>query len=132
MIKPKLQSLDLKLTVHRLSPATDVPPVVLQGDFFSISRTTDELTIICDSAIEIFSEQSEIGWSAIQVAGPLDFSLTGILAGIATVLARAEISILLSLPSILTISLYAPQMTQAHQALEAEGYPFDPPLSRSS
>ncbi|WP_433472184.1 ACT domain-containing protein [Spirillospora sp. CA-142024] len=35
----------------------------------------------------------ERGWSVLMVAGPLDFSLTGILAAIAGPLAAAEISI---------------------------------------
>lgn len=35
----------------------------------------------------------ETGWRALKVEGPLDFNLTGILAGIANPLARAGISI---------------------------------------
>jgi hypothetical protein len=38
-------------------------------------------------------ERIETGWSCIQILGPLDFSLTGILADISSVLAKAEISI---------------------------------------
>jgi uncharacterized protein len=41
----------------------------------------------------LYSKKSEAAWSCIQAIGPLDFSLTGILAEISAILARAEVSI---------------------------------------
>ncbi len=133
MPKPILHALDLKLTIHRLPPIADVPQIVLQGDFYSISRTADELTLICDSKLEIASERSESGWSAIQVAGPLDFSLTGILAGIASVLAQAEISIFaVSTYDTDYVLVRTDRFYHACHALEAHGYRFDPSFSQPS
>ncbi|MBN1372589.1 MAG: ACT domain-containing protein, partial [Anaerolineaceae bacterium] len=37
--------------------------------------------------------RAEGGWRALKVLGPLDFSLTGILAGLASTLAAAGVSI---------------------------------------
>jgi hypothetical protein len=36
---------------------------------------------------------SEPGWQALEIAGPLDFNLTGILSSLLTPLAKASISI---------------------------------------
>ena len=125
MAKPRLRVLARHLTIHRLPPTTNVPSIVLKNNFYSISRTTDELTIVCDSTLEIASERSESGWSAIQVAGPLDFSLTGILAGISSALAAAEIPIFaISTFDTDYILVRTDQLDPARQALEADGYPL--------
>jgi len=93
MPKPVLYILDCELTIHRLPPTAAIPDAVFDQSFYNISKTTNELTIICDTVLKISSPRSENGWSAIQVAGPLAFSQTGVLAGIAHALARAGISI---------------------------------------
>ena len=89
----KLAILDSEYTVHRFSPESEIPANALTGNFLSITRTDDELSIVCDADIPLNSDKSESGWSCIRVLGPLDFGLTGILAKIASVLAEAEISI---------------------------------------
>lgn len=80
-------------SIHQLSPDSEIPDDVSQSSFYSISRTEEELSIVCPSSIPIISENSDAGWSCLKVIGPLDFSLTGILADIAVVLAKAGISI---------------------------------------
>ncbi len=87
----KLSILPNEYTIHRFAPESGIP--ALTGNFLSITRTDDELSIVCEADIPLKSEKSERGWACIKVLGPLDFGLTGILAGIASVLAEAEISI---------------------------------------
>lgn len=126
MPKPTLNFLDTKLAIHRLSPTAEIPRIVFQSTFYSITKTADELAIICDSRLEIVSEWSESGWSAIQVAGPLDFSLTGILAGISGVLARAKISIVaVSTFDTNYILVRTNRMNHARQVLEADGIQYN-------
>ncbi len=91
MTSLKLSILPNEYTIHRFQAETDIP--ALTGNFLSITRTDDELSIVCDADIPLKSEKSESGWACIKVLGPLDFGLTGILAKIASVLAEAEISI---------------------------------------
>ncbi len=93
-MKPNLTIIDGTFVIHRFSPDQDIPNSVLQADFCSISRTTEELSIVCSAALSLSSEDTEPGWSCIKVVGPLDFSLTGILADILEVLAKAKVSIL--------------------------------------
>lgn len=44
-------------------------------------------------SVEIESDRSNTGWACFKVEGPLEFSLVGILAGIAGVLAEAGLPI---------------------------------------
>lgn len=79
--------------VCRLDPQAGMPDWALGGDFFSITRTTDELSIVCSEAGVPEGVQGERGWAGLKVEGPLDFSLTGVLASLAQPLAEAGISI---------------------------------------
>jgi hypothetical protein len=63
------------------------------ASFFSVTRTPDELSIVCVESQAPDDAKSERGWRVLQVIGPLEFSLTGILAAIAAPLAAAGVSI---------------------------------------
>ena len=89
----KLSILKNLFTIHRFPPNYEIPNQVYGSDFYSISKTEDELSIACSSAIQLNSEKSETDWACMKVEGPLDFSLTGILAKISAVLAKVGISI---------------------------------------
>jgi len=89
-----LQVLKTPLAVCRLNPNMAVPDwATRNGEFLSITRTTDEVSIICSDQAAPKDAKCERGWRALKVAGPLDFSLTGVLASIATPLAQAGVSI---------------------------------------
>lgn len=79
--------------IHRLPPDSPLPGGLLDCPFFSITRTTDELSLVCPQQLAVHSRKVEADWRIIQVIGPLDFSLTGILAQLSDALARAEISL---------------------------------------
>ena len=88
-----LRTLDGSFTIHRFSPKKEIPIQIYQGQFYSITKTVEEISVVCSSSVELDSEGSECEWSCIKILGPLEFSLTGILADISAVLAKAEISI---------------------------------------
>ena len=92
-MKLNLSVLEDSFTIHRLPQNNEIPKQVFEGQFYSVSKTDEELSIVCSSSVLLDSESSEAGWSCIKVLGPLDFSLTGILANISAVLAKTEISI---------------------------------------
>ncbi len=71
------------------SPLPDIP----DGKFFSMTKTEDELSLVCLEDHAPAGSRMEKGWRCLKVRGPLDFSLTGILASLADPLARAGISI---------------------------------------
>jgi hypothetical protein len=92
-MKLKLSVLEDLFTIHRFPPDNEIPKEVYEGQFYSISRTDEALSIVSSSSVVLNSERSETGWACLKVLGPLDFSLTGILADISKVLAKAGISI---------------------------------------
>jgi hypothetical protein len=80
--------------ICRLEPEADIPPWALAGDFFSLTRTKEELSLLCPQEVVPEGLQCEKDWRCLKVEGPLDFSLTGILASLTAPLAQAGISIL--------------------------------------
>ena len=94
---PLRLSLSLKkevLAVCRLSADSPIPAwASIRSGFTTISRTSDELSIVCPEKVVPSGIRKEGGWRIFKVDGPLDFALTGILASIAEPLAKARISI---------------------------------------
>jgi len=88
-----LELLSPRLAVTRLESNQAIPGWATLGDFFSITHTAVELSIVCEQRFVPPGLQSESDWRALKVQVTLDFSLTGILASLATPLAQAKISI---------------------------------------
>ena len=80
--------------ICKLEPEADIPPWALAGDFYSLTRTKEELSLVCLQEAVPEGLQCEKDWRCLKVEGPLDFSLTGILASLTAPLAQAGISIL--------------------------------------
>jgi hypothetical protein len=79
--------------VFRLAADAAIPVWAVGGSFSSVTRTHDELSIVCAEGLAPGGTKCESGWRVLQVAGPLEFSLTGVLAAIAAPLANAGVSI---------------------------------------
>jgi len=79
--------------VCRLDKAQLIPEWAKDSDFFSITKTLDELSIVCSQDSIPMSVQCEKDWRILKVQGPLDFSLVGILSSISSILAQQGISI---------------------------------------
>lgn len=92
-IKLSLSILPGRLAVCHLDKNDSIPPWATDDTFFSISRTDDELSVVCHESKVPDDIKSEKNWRALKVIGPLDFSLTGIIASLANALSEAKISI---------------------------------------
>ncbi len=88
-----LSLLPEKLAICRLDPDADVPTWTSGSRFLSITRTDDELSVVCAEAGVPEEVKSDRGWRCLKVAGPLDLSLTGVLASLANPLAEGHINI---------------------------------------
>ena len=88
-----LSVLSETFTIHKLSPDASIPEEIMKNNYYSVSKTENELSLVCSDVIEVQSLQSSKGWKCIKVAGPLDFNLTGILADISDILAKGNFSI---------------------------------------
>ena len=89
----KLKHLPGTYSILKLNPTDSIPSSVLNSTFFSVTKTDEELSIVCESQVAPQSENVEGNWRLLKILGPLDFSLTGILSSIARPLAEEKISI---------------------------------------
>jgi hypothetical protein len=89
----KLYVLDELYAVVRCDPDDDLPSWLRGGHFWSATRSDSELSIVCLQDDVPSDASAERGWCALEVAGPLDFSLTGVVAALVTPLAEAEVPI---------------------------------------
>lgn len=82
-----------RFAVCRLNNNELIPQWAKENNFFSITKTQDELSIVCSQDNIPDEVKCEKDWSTLKVEGPLDFSLIGILSSISTILAENKISI---------------------------------------
>ncbi|MCM3584874.1 ACT domain-containing protein [Mesobacillus maritimus] len=124
----KLKILDSTYSVVKLPPTETIPLWALNADVFSITRTDEELSIVCPSeclAINEALKDVEKDWKCIRVEGVLDFSLTGILASLANPLAENKISIFaISTFNTDYLLIKAHSIEKAKVVLENEGHIF--------
>ncbi|SHH95581.1 ACT domain-containing protein [Clostridium grantii] len=88
-----MKLLSEKYGVCRLDKKDLIPAWAQKGEFFSITRTLDELSIVCVENNIPSDIKCEKDWRVLKIEGPLDFALIGILASISTILAQKGISI---------------------------------------
>ena len=89
-----MTTLDGTFAVCRLDPSADLPSWP-RGPFVSITRTPDELSIVCDESSVPNDVRAERAWRALRVEGPIPFEVTGVAAAITAPLAAAGISVFL-------------------------------------
>ncbi len=89
----KFRVLPGKYAVARLRPEAPLPAWAV-GDFVNVTRTADELAVICPAARVPAGTLAERDWRLLKLVGPFPFTAIGVLAAIASPLARARISLL--------------------------------------
>jgi hypothetical protein len=84
-----------KYAVCRLDPNGYIPPWALLGDdFVSLTRTREELSIVCLQENVPADALANRNWHCLRAQGPFDFSAVGINLSLAVPLAEAGISVL--------------------------------------
>lgn len=95
MKKLTLSALPSKYAVCRLDPNGHIPYWALLGEnFVSLTRTAEELSIICLEENVPDETRAERGWRCVKVDGAFAFTVAGIHASLAVPLAEADISVL--------------------------------------
>ena len=93
MPKQTLLVRDDLFTIHSLDPESDIPASVLKSPLFFLGKTEEELSIVVPDSVEVYSLDCDEGWKALELLGPLQLSLIGIMAQIGQVLATAKVPI---------------------------------------
>lgn len=84
-----------RLAICRLDRGQPVPSWAnaAEDQFFSATRTRDELSLIVPESRAPQEAKCERDWRLLKVRGPLDFNLVGVIAGLSGTLADAGVSI---------------------------------------
>ncbi|MEP4891885.1 MAG: ACT domain-containing protein [Aliiglaciecola sp.] len=93
MANQTLAALPDTFTIHSLPVNAQIPSQVLNAPLYFIGKTHDELSIVVPQTVMLESDESDHNWRVLEVLGPLDLSMVGIMAQIGSVLAAAKISI---------------------------------------
>lgn len=83
-----------RLAVCRLAPDAAAPDWP-RGTFTSITRTPDELSIVCDESAVPEGVQAAPGWRLLSIEGPIPFEMTGVASALIAPLAAAGVSVFL-------------------------------------
>jgi uncharacterized protein len=89
----RLTLLPEPMAVCRLPADAPVPSGILDAGFCSVTRTAEELSIVVPADRVQNHWKTETGWRMLRVAGPLDFELTGVVAGLTAPLAEAGLPV---------------------------------------
>ena len=123
MPKQTLAVLPETFVIHSLPVSAGIPNQVLNSSLYFIGKTHEELSIVVPESVHIDSEESDEDWKALEVLGPLQLSMVGIMAQIGNVLATAKVSIfIVSTFETDFFLVKTKDLDTAAAALEQDGY----------
>lgn len=93
MMKLSLLVIGPVFAIATLKKDDPMPVWATSSDFYSITRTFDELSIVCPQESIPADVKINKGWRCLKVQGPLGFDIVGILASLSMPLATEGISI---------------------------------------
>ena len=95
MVAKKLSLIVLpeRMAVCRFEPGTPLPEWIEEPGFYSVTRTEDELTIVCSERLVAPGTIYEGGWRSFRVQGVLDFSQIGIIFSLTQPLAKSGVAV---------------------------------------
>jgi hypothetical protein len=79
--------------ISRLAADAPIPAWAMEGSFFSITGTAEELSVVCEFARVPVGVRSQSGWRVFKVHGPFVLTEIGVLSALATPLAEAKLSL---------------------------------------
>jgi hypothetical protein len=89
----RLSLLPGRFAVVRLDAHAALPAASATEDLWSVTRTRDELSLVCDEAQIPAGARVERGWRAFALEGPIPFEQTGVIAGLTAPLAADGIPV---------------------------------------
>jgi len=118
-----LTLLPIRLAICRLAPQAAVPAWATAGEFFSITRTAEELSIVCMAPQPSATIPCDRGWRALKLEGPFPLEAVGILAAVVGPLAEIAVSVFaLATYDTDYLLVKETQLARAIAALSAQGH----------
>ena len=126
MAELRLSLLQGLYAICRLAADSPLPPWAQVGGFNALVRASEELSVVCALEVVPPDVTHEGDWRILKVAGPLEFSMIGVLAGLASALAEAGVSIfVVSTYDTDYLLVKAQKLELALEALRRAGYVID-------
>jgi hypothetical protein len=112
-----------RFAVCRLDPGSPLPPWPA-GPLVSVTRTAEELSVVCAEESAPAGARAETGWKAFRLEGPVPFSTVGVISSMTAPLAAQGISVfVLSTFDTDYLLVKEGQLARAQKALAQAGYP---------
>lgn len=112
-----------RFTVCRFPVDAPLPSWALEGPLCSVTRTEDELSVVCSAHLVPAWVRREDGWRCLKLVGPFPFTMVGVLAAVLAPLAEAGVSIFaLSTYDTDYVLVKDADLEQARTALVAAGH----------
>jgi hypothetical protein len=121
--KISLKILPGLMAVCRLDPGAKVPDWIDNRSFYSITRTPQELSVVCRAERVPPGAESETGWRCFQLLGSFNFSELGIISSLTQPLAASGVPVFV-ISSFTTdyLMVKAKDLGRAIDALTAAGH----------
>jgi hypothetical protein len=132
MVRQQLELLILEesFAICQLEAACELPAWALSTDFLSLTRTREELSIVCPAAAVPSKVKCQRGWRCLEVKGPLDFEEVGILNALTGPLADDRVSVFaISTYNTDYLLIDERDLERACRALQHYGHQVGPPES---
>jgi hypothetical protein len=121
--KLSLKILPDRMAVCRFEPSAPLPDWIDKPGFYSITRTAEELSVVCSQERVPLEAESETGWRCFQLSGSFDFSEIGIIFSLTQPLAENDISVfVISTFDTDYLMVKAESFTKAIDVLTAQGH----------
>jgi len=91
--KLTLQLLNETYTINKLPQFAEIPSILSNGEMCFISRTDEELSIVCPDFMAPNNVQQELGWRCLKVEGTVKLQEVGVLASILQPLSEANVPV---------------------------------------
>lgn len=86
--------LEILKGIYKVCKVNSIPAFRDTGSFSSVTVTEEEISVVCEQNVLLKGVSSTEGdFKVLKVSGVLDFSLTGVISNIASILAEAKVSI---------------------------------------
>lgn len=118
-----LRVLPERLAVCKLSPEAAWPTPPDDHSFFAAVRTSGEISLVCTEDSCPPSAVVETDWRALEVAGPLDFGMVGVMSALTAPLADVDVSVfVVSTYDTDYVLVHAAALERAVSALRGAGH----------
>lgn len=89
-----LEWLEPKFKIIRLPAESKLPTAILEQGMVFVARTDGEVSVLCESSIDLQSDAVHGPLRGFRVVGQLEFDWVGIMAALTQVLAHAQVSVM--------------------------------------